>query len=236
MKTTTIIFAALLALAGCKQSENVNTTSSSETTSTVAETPTTEAATAPLTDTTASTGAMTETARRTLHRGGRTSTAPIEGSGKRESAKKNSGPTVTETVTSTGAAGLPKNPPPPPKSAPAAIETMGTNPSASNAGTGSSSNATLASTGQGIFKSQCVACHGSDASGNTAIGKKNNIPDFRSSAVQGLSDSDLANVIANGKGPISASAHKSKHLSGGSDQSRDRIHPVARVRRTIVDL
>jgi mono/diheme cytochrome c family protein len=72
--------------------------------------------------------------------------------------------------------------------------------------------------GQEIFKSQCVACHGADASGNTAIGKKNKIPDFRSGTVQGRSDADLTNVINNGIGSLSSTAHKGKHLS--SDQVR----------------
>lgn len=223
MRTTTMFCVALLlALPGCKQSETVNTTSSSETTSTVAEATTTAAATAPVTDSGASTSAMTATAGSTAAPAAIATTAttasappatrPAEG---REPAKKTAGPTVTETASSTSAAALPKNLPPSPKNAPPANETMSTNPAASKSPVtaATSSNAALASIGQGIFKSQCVACHGPDASGNTAIGRKNNIPDFRSNAVQGLSDSELASVIANGKGPISSSAHKSKHLS-----------------------
>lgn len=76
-----------------------------------------------------------------------------------------------------------------------------------------------AANGSSIFKAQCVACHGQDASGNTAMGKKNNIPDLRSPAVQGLPDAQLASVIANGKpGGLSATAHKSKALTASQTQ------------------
>jgi len=56
-------------------------------------------------------------------------------------------------------------------------------------------------------------CHGADADGNTPMGKKNNIPDFHSSAVQSQSDAELSKLITQGKGPVSAAAHKSKNLS-----------------------
>ncbi len=68
--------------------------------------------------------------------------------------------------------------------------------------------------GAAIFKGKCASCHGADASGNTPIGKKNNIPDLRSSAVQNLTDAELSSMIANGKpGGMSATAHKSKALT-----------------------
>ncbi len=68
--------------------------------------------------------------------------------------------------------------------------------------------------GASIFKGKCASCHGADASGNTSIGKKNNIPDFRSPAVQNLTDTELSSLIANGKpGGLSATAHKSKALT-----------------------
>lgn len=222
MRTTTIFCVALLlALSGCKQSETTNTTSS-ETRSTVAETTTTAATTAPVTDSSASASAMTTKAGSTAAPAANATTAPTASAvpaarpaERRETAKKAAGPTVTETASSTTAAPPPKNPPLSPRNVPPVNETMSTNPAASKSPVAAAtpSNPALASTGQGIFKSQCVACHGADASGNTAIGKKNSIPDFRSDAVQGLSDSEIASVIANGKGPISSSAHKSKHLS-----------------------
>ena len=68
--------------------------------------------------------------------------------------------------------------------------------------------------GASIFKGKCASCHGADASGNTAIGKKNNIPDLRSPSVQNLTDTALASLIVNGKpGGMSATAHKSKALT-----------------------
>jgi len=67
--------------------------------------------------------------------------------------------------------------------------------------------------GASIFKGKCVSCHGADASGNTAIGRKNNISDFRSSAVQDRTDTELSSIIANGKpGGLSAAGHKSNAL------------------------
>lgn len=208
MKTIISLCASLLLLAtvGCKKTENVKTTSS-DTTATV---PTF----APMTDTTTSATSSPATPPATT-------TEPQKPSVKLGTPQTKSGatsPTAAKAVGSTTS----KSTPLPAKTAPPATETK---PSAAPAPTTTptpspapapSSNASLVSTGQSIFKSQCVSCHGADASGNTAMGRKNNIPDFRSSAVQGRSDADLANVIANGIKPLSASAHKSKHLS--SDQ------------------
>ena len=44
-------------------------------------------------------------------------------------------------------------------------------------------------------------CHGQDGSGSE-VGKSMNVPDLRSPAVQKLSDSELAQAIANGKGSM----------------------------------
>jgi cytochrome c6 len=83
--------------------------------------------------------------------------------------------------------------------------------------------------GAAIFKTKCASCHGADAGGDTAMGKKHNIPDLRSPAVQNLTDAELATVIANGKpnGP-SASAHKSKALA--ADQMKDVIAYLRSIR------
>lgn len=56
--------------------------------------------------------------------------------------------------------------------------------------------------GAGLFKAKCVACHGTDASGNTTVGKNLKIRDLRSPEVQGQSDAQLAKTIANGKGKM----------------------------------
>jgi mono/diheme cytochrome c family protein len=219
MKTTIIFCIPVLLLfaVGCKQPETTNTTSS-ETTATVATTttaPVTETA-GTTTESTSATGSAMSTAPVTTTTIGSAATEPAKAPGKKAPAKSGvTGPTVTETHGSTAATSTP-----PVKTAPPTSETK--TPAApaptTTSAPAATSNASLIATGQSIFKGQCVACHGADASGNTAIGKKNNIPDFRSDTVQGRSDANLANVLTNGIGPISASAHKSKHLS--SDQEK----------------
>jgi mono/diheme cytochrome c family protein len=49
------------------------------------------------------------------------------------------------------------------------------------------------------FRTKCATCHGQDGGGST-VGKSMNVPDLRSPVVQKLSDTELAQVIANGKG------------------------------------
>ena len=98
-----------------------------------------------------------------------------------------------------------------------------------NAPAPASAVASDVASGASIFKGKCASCHGADASGNTAIGKKNNILDLRSSAVQNLTDTELSSMIANGKpGGMSATAHKSKALS--PNQIEDVIAYVRSIR------
>jgi mono/diheme cytochrome c family protein len=59
-----------------------------------------------------------------------------------------------------------------------------------------------AADGSDIFKAKCAACHAADASGNTPLGKRFNIPDLRSPAVQKQTDQQLAEFIENGKPPM----------------------------------
>ena len=54
-------------------------------------------------------------------------------------------------------------------------------------------------TGDSTFKSTCAMCHGPDGSGNTPVGKSMKIPDLHSAQVQSRSDTQLAEVIGNGK-------------------------------------
>jgi len=54
--------------------------------------------------------------------------------------------------------------------------------------------------GQSTFEAHCATCHAPDGSGNSAVGKSMKIPDLHSAEVQKLSDAQLADVIANGKG------------------------------------
>ena len=49
------------------------------------------------------------------------------------------------------------------------------------------------------FRTKCALCHGPDGSGSE-VGKSMNVPDFRTQAVQKLSDAELAQVISDGKG------------------------------------
>jgi len=52
------------------------------------------------------------------------------------------------------------------------------------------------------FKSKCAACHGADGSGDTTVGKNLKVKDLRSAEVQGLSDDQLYEIIAKGKGKM----------------------------------
>jgi mono/diheme cytochrome c family protein len=54
--------------------------------------------------------------------------------------------------------------------------------------------------GQSTFEAHCATCHAPDGSGDTVVGKSIKIPDLHSAEVQKLSDAQLADVIANGKG------------------------------------
>src|ERR1700688_4052891 len=53
--------------------------------------------------------------------------------------------------------------------------------------------------GTATYRTKCALCHGTDGSGSE-VGKSMDVPDFRSQAVQKLSDAELAQVISNGKG------------------------------------
>jgi mono/diheme cytochrome c family protein len=54
--------------------------------------------------------------------------------------------------------------------------------------------------GQSTFEVHCATCHAPNGSGDTVVGKSAKIPDLRSPAVQSQPDTQLADVIANGKG------------------------------------
>lgn len=53
-----------------------------------------------------------------------------------------------------------------------------------------------------IYQQHCAMCHGQDGKGATPIGKKFQIPDLHSSAVQKNSDAELTQIIDNGKGKM----------------------------------
>ena len=51
-----------------------------------------------------------------------------------------------------------------------------------------------------VYLDKCAVCHAKDGSGNTAKGRKVKAKDLRSAEVQKMSDKDLTDAIANGKG------------------------------------
>jgi cytochrome c6 len=55
-----------------------------------------------------------------------------------------------------------------------------------------------------LYKTKCVACHGADGKGETAVGKANKIRDLGSPDVQKESDADLTAVVTAGKGKMPA--------------------------------
>jgi mono/diheme cytochrome c family protein len=55
-----------------------------------------------------------------------------------------------------------------------------------------------------LYKTKCVACHGADGKGETAISKTNKIRDLGSPEVQKESDADLTAVVTAGKGKMPA--------------------------------
>lgn len=69
---------------------------------------------------------------------------------------------------------------------------------------------------EGTYKAKCAMCHGADGKGETATGKTLKVKDFASEEVQKMSDADLADAIAKGKGKMppfkSLSAEQVKDL------------------------
>ena len=53
---------------------------------------------------------------------------------------------------------------------------------------------------QDVYLDKCAVCHAKDGSGNTAKGKKVKAKDLRSPEVQKMTDAELTNAIAKGKG------------------------------------
>ncbi|HEX4946535.1 MAG TPA: cytochrome c [Blastocatellia bacterium] len=55
-----------------------------------------------------------------------------------------------------------------------------------------------------IYKTKCASCHGLDGSGNTAAGKKLKVRDLRSAEVKKMSEPQMHDIIAKGKGKMPA--------------------------------
>ncbi len=60
-------------------------------------------------------------------------------------------------------------------------------------------SAKAADTGESLFNANCAVCHGQDGHG-TATGKALNAPDLSSAAVQKLTNAQITEQIADGKG------------------------------------
>lgn len=58
--------------------------------------------------------------------------------------------------------------------------------------------------GEALFKGKCVACHGADGKGETAVGKANKMRDLGSADVQAQSDDAISGIIGTGKGKMPA--------------------------------
>jgi mono/diheme cytochrome c family protein len=55
-----------------------------------------------------------------------------------------------------------------------------------------------------VYKRQCAGCHGADGAGKTAMGKVFKLRDLKSDEVQKMTDSELFDIIAKGKGKMPA--------------------------------
>jgi mono/diheme cytochrome c family protein len=66
------------------------------------------------------------------------------------------------------------------------------------------------SSGATLFEANCSSCHGSDANGNTALGKALGAANLHGEDVQNLSDVALKKVIEDGRGNMPSFA---RHLS-----------------------
>src|ERR1700730_550087 len=55
-------------------------------------------------------------------------------------------------------------------------------------------------TAQDVYLDKCSVCHGQNGSGNTAKGRKLKVKDVRSPEVQKLSEAEMIDIVAKGKG------------------------------------
>jgi mono/diheme cytochrome c family protein len=62
----------------------------------------------------------------------------------------------------------------------------------------------LADSGAVIYREHCAACHGSNGSGETMLGRNMKLRSLASAEVQQQSDDDLARITGKGKGKMPA--------------------------------
>lgn len=67
-----------------------------------------------------------------------------------------------------------------------------------------------------VFKSKCVLCHAADGGGNSPAGKALKAKDLRSPETQSKSDTEIADVIRNGRKKMPAFGENLKpdHIQG----------------------
>ena len=82
--------------------------------------------------------------------------------------------------------------------------------------------------GQSTFGAHCAMCHAPNGSGDTVVGKSMKMPDLRSPEVQSQPDAQLADVIANGKGPMPG--FKSSLSKDEIDALVKHIHQLAKTK------
>ncbi len=65
---------------------------------------------------------------------------------------------------------------------------------------GVSSTALAPASAQDVYLDKCSVCHAQDGSGNTAKGRKLKVKNVRSPEVQKLSEAEMIDIVAKGKG------------------------------------
>ncbi|HVS30816.1 MAG TPA: cytochrome c [Thermoanaerobaculia bacterium] len=74
--------------------------------------------------------------------------------------------------------------------------------------------ALFADAGADLFKTKCAMCHGQMGNARTPLAEKQGLRDLASPEVQKLTDEELIEVVANGRGPKKAAhAYKAKGIS-----------------------
>jgi mono/diheme cytochrome c family protein len=71
---------------------------------------------------------------------------------------------------------------------------------ASSAGDRSVAAAAAPASAQDVYLDKCSVCHGQDGAGNTAKGRKLKVKNVRSPEVQKLSEAEMIDIVAKGKG------------------------------------
>jgi len=59
-----------------------------------------------------------------------------------------------------------------------------------------------------LYQAKCAICHGEDGNGETPAGKALGAGDQRSEAIQKMTDAQMTDIIANGKGHMQAWKNK----------------------------